>query len=93
MKEYNENFYSLEELKRARDCYDGYQDGEEVFYFVGALRYACDEIDRLKNNWEELKQIIKNYKYTNTCHCYSCNKELCDILLDKMKELEENDSN
>ena len=49
MKEHNKNFYSLEELKRARDCYEGYQDGEEVYYFVGALRYACDEIERLNN--------------------------------------------
>lgn len=49
MIERNKNFYSLEELKRVRDCYEGYQDGEEVFYFVSALRYACDEIERLNS--------------------------------------------
>lgn len=56
MKEHNKNFYSIEELKRARDCYEGYQDGEEVFYFVGALRYACDEIERLNKE-------LNTYKY------------------------------
>lgn len=46
------------------------------------------ELNKINLNWEELKQVTKNYKYTNTCHCYNCNKELCDILLDKMEELE-----
>ena len=59
MKEHNENFYSLEELKRERDCYEGYKDGEEVFYFVGALRYACDEIERLNKKSEILEENNK----------------------------------
>lgn len=54
MSEHNKNFYSLEELKRAKECYEDYQDGEEVYYFVGALRYACDEIERLNNDIKEL---------------------------------------
>ncbi len=65
MKEHNKTYYSLEELKRARDCYEGYQDGEEVYYFVGALRYACDEIERLKNILIEIKEIINNKYWFN----------------------------
>ena len=57
MKEHNKIYYSLEELKRARDCYEGYQDGEEVYYFVGALRYACDEIERLNKENKELEKV------------------------------------
>ena len=56
MKEHNKNFYSLEELKRTRDSLEGYLDNEEVYYFVGTLRYACDEIERLNN---EIKTLLK----------------------------------
>ena len=56
MKEHNKTYYSLEELKRVRDCYEGYQDGEEVYYFVGTLRYACDEIKRLNKENTILRQ-------------------------------------
>lgn len=70
-EEHNKNFYSLEELKRARDCYKDYQDGEEVYYFVGALRYACNEIDKLtfeSTKWEskfydEAKKVDKAIEY------------------------------
>lgn len=55
---HNKNFYSLEELKRTIDCYEDYQDGEEVYYFVGALRYACDEIERLNNIINELENYL-----------------------------------
>ena len=57
MSEHDKTYYSLEELKRARDCYEGYQDKEEVYYFVGALRYACDEIERLNKENKELNKI------------------------------------
>ena len=65
MKEHNKNFYSLEELKRTRDSLEGYLDNEEVYYFVGTLRYACDEIERLKNIINELeKWLDKKEKLT-----------------------------
>jgi len=57
--EHNKNFYSLEELKRTRDSLEGYLDNEEVYYFVGAIRYACDEIERL-NKIIEIKNNIIN---------------------------------
>ena len=59
MIEHNKNFYSLEELKRTRDSLEGYLDNEEVYYFVGAIRYACDEIERL-NKIIEIKNNIIN---------------------------------
>lgn len=69
MKEHNKNFYSLEELKRTRDNLEGYLDNEEVYYFVGAIRYACDEIERLNNKVEELmtlytteREVKEDYK-------------------------------
>ena len=65
MKEHNKNFYSLEELKRTRDSLEGYLDNEEVYYFVGTLRYACDEIERLNNVINELeKWLDKKEKLT-----------------------------
>ena len=62
MNEHNKTYYSLEELKRARDCYEDYQDGEEVYYFVGALRYAYDEIERLN---KEKNILIKNAEHND----------------------------
>lgn len=74
MKEHNKTYYSLEELKRARDCYEGYQDGEEVYYFVGALRYACDEIERLNTNLEvaneDLTRIAQLLNLEDGCTIY-----------------------
>ena len=89
MKEHNETYYSLEELKRARDCYEGYQDGEEVYYFVGALRYACDEIERLNNIIKEVREYIEKasdneYSYGDYEIHYEVKKELLEIL-DKVK--------
>ena len=70
MIEHNKNFYSLEELKRTKDSLEGYLDNEEVYYFVGAIRYACDEIERLiisLQAQEELtmKEHIKVEKLNN----------------------------
>ena len=59
MIEHNKNFYSLEELKRTRDSLEGFSDNEEVYYFVGAIRYACDEIERLNNIINELHKLIE----------------------------------
>ena len=57
MIEHNKNFYSLEELERTRDSLKGYLDNEEVYYFVGAIRYACNEIERLNKELENLKKL------------------------------------
>ncbi len=59
MIEHNKNFYSLEELKRTRDSLEGFLDNEEVYYFVGAIRYACDDIERLHSIIEEVREYAK----------------------------------
>ncbi|MBR3117573.1 MAG: hypothetical protein IKL65_00510 [Bacilli bacterium] len=64
MIEHNKNFYSLEELKRTRDNLEGYLDNEEVYYFVGAIRYACDEIERLNNIIKRLETDLYNMYIT-----------------------------
>ena len=65
MKEHNKNFYSLEELKRTIDCYDGYLDNEEVYYFIGALRFAYDCITDLQSRNEKAREMIKFIAYNS----------------------------
>lgn len=47
-----------------------------------------EEIQRLKNNWDELKECIKNRLHTITMHPYMIHSY--EFVLDKMKEIEEN---
>lgn len=56
--EIKEKFYSLEELKRTIDCYDGYLDNEEVYYFIGALRFAYDYITNLQTIEREYSSLL-----------------------------------
>ena len=72
MKEHNKNFYSLEEVERCLEVSKDFQDGEEIYYFIGALRYVYDENKRLNNIINELKN--ENEKLYNLCEtnniCY-----------------------
>lgn len=56
--EIKEKFYSLEELKRTIDCYDGYLDNEEVYYYIGALRFAYDYITNLQTIEQQYSAIL-----------------------------------
>ena len=86
MIEHNKNFYSLEELKRTKDSLEGYLDNEEVYYFVGAIRYACDEIERLNNIITELEKYIDEDDWT------SVNGEIAIRLIKlKLQELKGSD--
>lgn len=49
MSEHNTNFYSLENIKETLKSCEDFLDGEEVYYHIGALRFAYDEIERLNN--------------------------------------------
>ena len=66
MKEHNTNFYSLENIKETLESCKDFLDGEEVYYHIGALRYAYEEIERLNNIIDELEKkmdinfVIKN---------------------------------
>lgn len=61
MKEHNTNFYSLENIKETLESCKDFLDGEEVYYHIGALRYAYEEIERLRN---EIKKISEQHIYT-----------------------------
>ena len=61
MNEHNTNFYSLENIKETLESCKDFLDGEEVYYHIGALRYAYEEIERLRN---EIKKISEQHIYT-----------------------------
>ena len=60
MSEHNKNFYSLEEVERCLESSKEFQDGEEIYYFIGALRYVYDENKRLNNIINELERLLNN---------------------------------
>lgn len=75
MKQNNHNthFYSIQEVERCLKSTEEFEDGEQLFYFIGALRYVYDEnkkkdkqIERLNNTIHEIEEYtherIKLYK-------------------------------
>ncbi len=62
MSEYNKNFYSLEEVERCLEASKEFQDGEEIYYFIGALRYVYNENKQLKSQLQQKDNIIKEVK-------------------------------
>lgn len=60
MKEHNTNFYSLENIKETLKSCEDFLDGEEVYYHIGALRFAYNEIERLNNIIDELEKWLKD---------------------------------
>ena len=67
MSKHNKNFYSLEEVERCLEVSKDFQDGEEIYYFIGALRYVYDENKQLKSQLQQEENIIKEVReYANT---------------------------
>lgn len=64
MSEHNKNFYSLKEVERCLEASKEFQDGEEIYYFIGALRYVYDENKQLKSQLQQKENIIKELKKT-----------------------------
>ena len=62
MSEHNKNFYSLEEVERCLEASKDFQDGEEIYYFIGALRYVYDENKQLKSQLQQKENIIKEVR-------------------------------
>jgi len=69
MKQNNHNthFYSIQEVERCLKSTEDFEDGEQLFYFIGALRYVYDEnkkkdkeIERLNNIINDLEKDIKS---------------------------------
>ena len=105
MKEHNTNFYSLENIKETLESCKDFLDGEEVYYHIGALRYAYDEVERLNNIIDELEEWLEEEQdrlARETSHIYedSLGKtrlvneniyEEVQKIKDKLKELKGSD--
>lgn len=75
MKQNNHNthFYSIQEVERCLKSTKEFEDGEQLFYFIGALRYVYDEnkkkdkeIDRLNNIINMAIVAINTYQDSKT---------------------------
>lgn len=91
MKEHNTNFYSLENIKETLESCKDFLDGEEVYYHIGALRYAYEEIERLNNIINELESYLEQ-QYLEWKDCETDVKFMAHedkAILDKLKELKE----
>ena len=79
-------FRKIDDLKiKLYDTNDALKSAENRIKELNKCNdYANEELDQYKNNWEELKKLIKDIsKYS-----YDDNGAFCDVL-NKMKELEE----
>lgn len=61
MKQNNHNthFYSIQEVERCLKSTEDFEDGEQLFYFIGALRYVYDENKKKDKEIERLNNKIK----------------------------------
>lgn len=57
MNNHNTHFYSKEEVERTLKSTEEFEDGEQLFYFIGTLRYLYDD------NIEKDKEIDIMKKY------------------------------
>ena len=62
MSEHNKNFYSLKEVERCLEASKEFQDGEEIYYFIGVLRYVYDENKQLKSQLQQKENTIKEVR-------------------------------
>lgn len=74
MKQNNHNthFYSIQEVERCLKSTEDFEDGEQLFYFIGALRYVYDENKKKDKEIERLNNIINEYE--------NMKKELLDYI-------------
>ena len=88
MKQNNHNthFYSIQEVERCLKSTEEFEDGEQLFYFIGALRYVYDENKKKDKEIERLNNIINQFEeWLNDlgAWCY----------VEKLKELKESGNN
>ena len=55
---HNTHFYSLEEAKRILETTKEFEDGEQIYYFIGALRYLYDEYNKQKEVLNKIKEEL-----------------------------------
>lgn len=70
----NKKFCSLEEVKRTLEATKDFEDGEEIYYFIGTLRYLLNEIKKL--------DAIKFYIEQNDIKNMLWGKEILKIIGD-----------
>lgn len=73
MKQNNHNthFYSIQEVERCLKSTEEFEDGEQLFYFIGALRYVYDENKKLKEcycNRTDCSGRLKDSKKYNSVY-------------------------
>lgn len=94
MKEHNTNFYSLENIKETLESCKDFLDGEEVYYHIGALRYAYEEIERLNNIIYELENYLNNEQIEQGEYCDFLIKDKqikVEDVLNRLKEIKGSD--
>lgn len=62
MSGHKNNFYTLKEVERCLEASKELQDGEEIYYFIGALRYIYDENKQLKYQLQQKEKILKEVR-------------------------------
>lgn len=99
MKQNNHNthFYSIQEVERCLKSTEEFEDGEQLFYFIGALRYVYDEnkkkdkeIERLNNIINELEKYMIKEQTRIVINNTDEDEFVYTDLLIKLKELKEN---
>ena len=76
-REHNTHFYSLEETKRILETTKEFEDGEQIYYFIGVLRYLYDELNKQKEVLDKIKEYIKKNANANV-----------DYILELLEEIE-----
>lgn len=71
-KNHNTHFYSIQEVERCLKSTEEFEDGEQLYYFIGALRYVYDENKKKDKEIERLNNIINEYE--------NMKKELLDYI-------------
>lgn len=69
---HNTHFYSIQEVERCLKSTEEFEDGEQLYYFIGALRYVYDENKKKDKEIERLNNIINEYE--------NMKKELLDYI-------------
>ena len=63
---HNTHFYSIQEVERCLKSTEEFEDGEQLFYFIGALRYVYDENKKKDKEILEMKHRINDLIKDNT---------------------------
>lgn len=103
-KNHNTHFYSIQEVERCLKSTEEFEDGEQLYYFIGALRYVYDENKKKDKEIERLNNIIKSlFDYCKEQQeksfdsvaeeCYAEVMYFISERLEKIKELKESGNN